>query len=410
VTPDYLASTPRVVKEATALAQAGYAVRVVHARGGLARWRTFDSELTLPPGVQRSVIGWSQSEPGERSLYQRSRWRHRLWRAAPTFLRDVPGVAERVLGRLYPELWRMAADQVADLYIGHYPAGLAAAATAALQHQTLLGFDSEDLHAQEGLPVQSSTRTWVAALEARLLPRCVHLSAASELIAEALRASYGCPLPVTVRNTFPEPSACTAAPTRERQDQGLALYWFSQTIGAGRGLEWTIAALARVRGDVHLYLRGEISNSERARLVAIATQHGCTGRVHFLQPVRPEQLHVCSQAFDIGLALELSESPSRDLTVTNKLYQYLQAGLASIASDTAGQSAVLRQIGMDSCVVRQQDVAELARAVQELLDDPAKLALVRAQARAAASGALAHTHDQHALVQSVRHALAQNRP
>ncbi len=43
---------------------------------------------------------------------------------------------------------------------------------------------------------------------------------------------------------------------------------------------------------------------------------------------------------DIGLALELRQPDSRNLTVTYKFLHYLLAGLAVVASDTAGQSEV----------------------------------------------------------------------
>lgn len=43
VTPGYISSTPRVVKEAEALSQAGYRVRVVFSQGDLERARQHDS-------------------------------------------------------------------------------------------------------------------------------------------------------------------------------------------------------------------------------------------------------------------------------------------------------------------------------------------------------------------------------
>lgn len=406
ITPDYLASTPRVVKEATALAAAGHSVRVVHSRGAMEHWRRFDAALQLPAGIDRRILNWSPDHHGERSLYHLSRWRHRLWRSAPLWLRRLPGVAERVLGRLYPELARAAASQPADLYIGHYPSGLAAAACAARHHQALLGFDSEDLHAQESPPATARTTAWVQALERRLLPRCAHVSAASAPMAQALQQHYGIALPVTVRNTFPEPLPTLTA--RERGDETLALYWFSQTIGPGRGLEWALAALARVHGDVRLYLRGQVSSAEQMRLQALATALGCTERLVLLPPVAPDHLHSSNRQFDVGLALELADTRSRDLTVTNKLYQYLQAGLAPVASATQGQMDLLQQIELDACCVATQDVAALASLLQRLHDQPQWLAQLRAKASQAAIGPLAHQHDQQVLTDAVQRALTRH--
>lgn len=41
--------------------------------------------------------------------------------------------------------------------------------------------------------------------------------------------------------------------------------------------------------------------------------------------------------FDIGLALELTSPPSRNYTITNKFFQYIESGLPVIASETEGQ-------------------------------------------------------------------------
>jgi len=51
---------------------------------------------------------------------------------------------------------------------------------------------------------------------------------------------------------------------------------------------------------------------------------------------------------DIGFAGEMPHCRSRDLTVTNKILQYLLAGLAVVASGTAGQrrgNEILREQG-----------------------------------------------------------------
>jgi glycosyltransferase involved in cell wall biosynthesis len=85
--------------------------------------------------------------------------------------------------------------------------------------------------------------------------------------------------------------------------------------------------------------------------------------------------------YDIGLALEHSEPASRDLTITNKILQYLNAGLAVIATPTAGQREVFAHspaIGL--LLDLTAPVAATAARLDALIRDP-ELPARRAAAR-----------------------------
>ena len=60
---------------------------------------------------------------------------------------------------------------------------------------------------------------------------------------------------------------------------------------------------------------------------------------------------------------------NRDLTVTNKIIQYLNAGLAVVASDTAGQSEILTQSPDAGIIVETHETSRFAAALDELLAD-----------------------------------------
>lgn len=403
ITPGYLASTPRVWKEALTLHAAGHQVHVVSTRGGLPAWRQFDQDLKLPEGISRSVIGWSEQVPEEATLYHRSRIRHRLARAARGVLCDARPIAARVLSRLHPELVRAAVAWPAQLYIGHYPAGLAAARLAASTHHARLGYDLEDLHLGEAPPYAHHELRALHTLERAALPRLVHVTAASLPMAHAFADYHRCAPPVLVRNTFP-----ASDPSQQRtfsQAQTLRLYWFSQTIGPHRGLETAIAALALLPPQVELHLRGQISASDRRALLAPAERAGTAARIHVLAPTSPATLIDASRDHAIGLALEVPYNRNRDLTVTNKFYQYLQAGLAIIATRTTGQAAAMQTLGWEEHCVPVDDAAALAQAIQRFVDSPALLQQRQAEASAAAAGDCAHTHDQARLLASVEAAL-----
>ncbi len=84
---------------------------------------------------------------------------------------------------------------------------------------------------------------------------------------------------------------------------------------------------------------------------------------------------------DIGLALEQSFIANRDLTITNKILQYLNAGLAVVASDTRGQREVLAHAPDAGVMVKLAETADLAQTLDRLLADRHALAWHQAAAR-----------------------------
>jgi len=148
VTTDYITSNPRSVKEADCLYKAGYNVRVVFSQGNLEYVRDFDDRLLKEKPWRYDIVQWSPYRKKERLLYWKSKFRHNFVKRLP-FLGAFK-IAECAEGRVFPELADMAAAEKADLYVGHYPAGLAASAHAALLRRARFAYDVEDLHTEEG--------------------------------------------------------------------------------------------------------------------------------------------------------------------------------------------------------------------------------------------------------------------
>ncbi|MEI7983271.1 MAG: glycosyltransferase, partial [Bacteroidota bacterium] len=85
---------------------------------------------------------------------------------------------------------------------------------------------------------------------------------------------------------------------------------------------------------------------------------------------------------DIGLATEMYDPINRKLTITNKIMQYLLAGIAVIASDTDGQKEVAERAGSAVFLYSQNDPQQLAHHITTLASDHEKLDLARKTALA----------------------------
>src|SRR5262249_9499495 len=149
-------------------------------------------------------------------------------------------------------------------------------------------------------------------------------------------------------------------------------HWFSQTIGPGRGLEDLLAALPQVAYPAEIHLRGN-PVAGFARWLADRTPEAWRGGI-FLHDVVPNQKLLSRIAeHDIGFASEMNFCRTRDLTVTNKLLQYLLAGLAVVASDTAGQREVAEQAGDAVLLYPSGEPRALAAQLNALLGSSERL-------------------------------------
>lgn len=180
-------------------------------------------------------------------------------------------------------------------------------------------------------------------------------------------------IPVATPNCFPaaEREKAQDGPRDPRPEGIVSFHWFSQTLGPGRGLETLALALPRLRGDWHLCLRGAL-RSHREWFEGTFDE-ASRARIHLADPVPNAELLARTMSHDVGLALEEPTCPSRNLTATNKLFEYFRAGLAVIATRTRGQEEVMDRCPGAGILVPPGDAPALARAMQVFLDDPARL-------------------------------------
>lgn len=355
VTPGHLASNPRVVKEASALHDAGHHVTVV-AGDVTPLVRPFDEDLL-------SRVRWRVIRVGRPPVP--SRIVHRLAARMARLLPDsaLPvGVAVRAHSERAHALGKAAARVAADLYIGHYVAGLSAAAYAARSNGRLLGYDAEDFHVGE--PADASGRPLNSLLseliERSCLPDCTHLTASSPLIAQAYEETYG-RQPEVVLNVFPlAEMPAEAIGETEGRTGVLRAYWFSQTIGLDRGLQSFIHAIAKARSRVTLDIRG-VSQSGRAEtLITLAEQLGVGDRISILPMAPPDKMIELAAPYDVGLSLEPGFGENNRRALGNKIFTYLLAGVPVLLSDTPAQRLLASDLGEAGALFSLQDSAGIA--------------------------------------------------
>jgi len=340
VTTGQPACNPRLVKEADALVDAGFDVHVVAAYS--ADWATdADRDLVRARRWSQTFVDWRfGSAPW---VFWASRIRHRAARLTAPWV-NTGGAADAAVSRIAPELCRAAARVRADLYIAHNLGALPAAWHASRRHGGRLGFDAEDFHSGQ-LMRDDRMRPVIERVERRYLPDCDYITASSPGIAEAYRPLSRSGLPHCVLNVF----AKAQRPSSQKSavpSLPVTLYWFSQVIGPGRGLEDVVRALGRTpAGSAELHLRGSWWPGYEAELRQLAAESGLAPERIVAHPLAsPDEMVRRSATYDIGLALEPGTTENSNLAIGNKIFTYLLGGQAVVATNTAGQRWLLDQV------------------------------------------------------------------
>jgi glycosyltransferase involved in cell wall biosynthesis len=384
----------RVEREAAALAAAGYDVRVVAALGAGTPPRErrdgfeierVDSDPAPTRAVRRAVAAGGRGgdigtvaaplrggRPGVRGAVERLALRAHLAAELARYVRRAAAAA----GRAPAQVW-MAHDLDA----------LPAAWLARRRHGGRLLYDSHELFS-ERIAVSPAARPFWRALERRLAPRADAVVTVGHGVAAELGRRWRMPPPTVVRNlpAFAPAAAGDGSPLRGalglQDDARIVLYLGG--LQPGRGLETLVDVAPRLPDRDVVVLMGPGHPDYIASLRGRASRAGAAERVVLAPAVPTEEVVRWAAGADLGLALIQNVSLSYFLSLPNKLFEYVAAGLPVVASDFPELRSVVEGRGLGA-VCAPDDPDAIARAIAWALDDPDRHERLRAAARAAAA-------------------------
>ncbi len=383
VTSGHLSTCPRMLKSADGLRAEGYDVRVIATRHE--PWATVtDRDVADRRSWTAEVITYRRGEGG--ATYWWSGARYRTSRAVASMIgpaRAPLAIVSRAYGRVHSELVRAIAADPGDFIYGGTTGALAAIAEAARRTGVPYGVDLEDFHSGESSGADATLSDALAArVEHAVLRAAAFVTTSSEMIAAEYKVREGVDAAV-IHNTFPLPAQ---PPDLTRVDPAcLRVYWFSQTIGPGRGLEDAIAALGHAGVAAQLALRGRPQPGYFEALTMLAAAQAPRLRLVHLDPAPPDTMVECARGYDVGLALEQMTPLNRRICLTNKAFTYILAGTAVAMTDTPGQHALGADLGRAAALVPPGDIGALADAFARWARDPAELACAKRTAWNAAT-------------------------
>lgn len=325
---------PRLWKEAFLYEKLGYKVTI------LTMWQSADllqRDKELLKGHTIDYKTYLNLIPGETNSVSRFFYRARR-RLASELQKRIKLSTPWAISHAPELLVKKAMEERATHYSAHLEAGFWAGREL-MKNGKQVSFDFEDWYSRDYLTADRAVDL-LAATEAFALQHGVFCTAASRSMASALQAAYQTTKPVTVvYNSFPDEELMDVDVTSPKsKSDTIRMVWTSRTVGPQRGLETLVAALPFVQTPVELHIIGKCAAGyeEVLRTNWKYSNH----RLVFHGFVPHDELLPAIATYDLGLAIEQYEPDSRNTTVTNKILQYLHAGLAVLATDTKGQQEI----------------------------------------------------------------------
>lgn len=358
VTPGHIASNPRIVKEADALHEAGYDVTVIYTETS-EEVKVLD--LTI---LNKSDWKYKKVKLG-------SKWKRGCRKAVNKISRFVTDIKipnayfARISQNTFSNLLnKIVMDHEADLYIGHNLPSLPIVYNAAKKYSAKYGFDAEDYHKGEGIDIKEYLlRDYI---ESEYLPGASYLTTSSPLINEKYYLDYHVQME-TILNVFPIEDNTELDSRSDKKT--FSLYWFSQTIGPGRGLEEILLIVSKMKSKPYVYLRGsaDVDKNFINHLKILSSQYGIEDKIIILKSSSPDSMIKLASQHDIGLSIELNKPLNRSICLTNKVFTYLLAGIPVILSNTKAQNEIYQNINDAAILIELNNPVDSARMIDEVL-------------------------------------------
>lgn len=412
-----LSSDARVIKEATALSEAGAEVRVIAlavARGryapGLDRSRPAFETLRVPiVEIKHLLPLWGDA--ARRVIRRSSTPAVPPTSAPPTATSPAPsaalatpaasapaapvpiggpkGLLIDLWGRLDLTLrmasyWRRAVRELLkwrpDAIHAHDANTLSPASRAARQLRVPLVYDSHELWTERNVRADRPfAKRWERVVERRGIRHADLVVTVSPSIAAWLEERYALQrTPLLVRNIpASSPTAGNRGLGRLRElaslpdDARVLVYCGGVT--TNRGIERVVDALAHLPDDHHLVAIGPASEIVAGQLQRRAAKVGAAGRLHLVGSVESHQVTTALSDGDVSFVLTNPSCLSYRYSLPNKLFESLHAGLPIVANDLPDTGAIVSESGAGVVVGETADARELAEAVRSVLLDRDRL-------------------------------------
>ena len=212
-----------------------------------------------------------------------------------------------------------------------------------------------------------SFRNFVARVENFIMPRASLTMTTTDTRAKFFARAYGIKRPLVLQNRprFHEANAGN----RIREELGVAddvpIVLYQGGLQQGRGLDRIVDAAKLVENANFVFIGGgRMEQGLKAQVESLSLGD----RVHFIPTVALAKLPSYTVSADIGVQAIENTCLNHFSTDSNKLFEYLIAGLPIVATNMPEIRKIVQEYNLGH-LVPESDTVQLADAIQRLVDD-----------------------------------------
>lgn len=238
-------------------------------------------------------------------------------------------------------------------------------------------YDSHEIYCENyGIARTRWRKKLAMAMERFFIHRVAQVVSVSNAASVKLAEMYRIPAPVVVTNcAYSVPMDVEA-----RKHAGFEVLYHGR-LTAGRGYEEFVAAARHVPAGVTLVLRGYGPLEKPLR--QYVNEQGLQGKVVFAPPVEIDELIPAASESHVGVVLTKPVCVNFEFTVSNKLFEYLHAGIPVILSDLPEHRFLVEKHRF-GLLVNSVTAEAIGEAITRLYEDRARYQELRANAMSAA--------------------------
>lgn len=346
----------RVMREATSLAEAGFAVSIIDV----------EANSALP--VEENIQGIHVRHIIMPSWYVSTRFK-------PWFLIK--------LSRLFLHSVLQLMQVQANIYHAHDDhALLPCFIVACLRHKPLV-FDAHELPLSDPAVTRWRRLTKLSRyLFTRMISRCAGVITVSSPIAEEIYRNYHAKKVTLVRNTSPYRVISKSNKLRQylAVSSDIRIVLYQGGLQTSRELDRLILAAKFLEPDILIVIMGNGSIETTSQLKTLIVTERVVDRVKLIPSVPYEDLLDWTASADIGVIIYSPDySLNLRMCLPNKLFEYLMAGLPVLSSQLDAVVEVIKAYDVGQ-VISSLTPEDIAAAINAMLAD--RVALVRQRQKA----------------------------
>lgn len=198
--------------------------------------------------------------------------------------------------------------------------------------------------------VSHGVRKWLSRrTEAFYIGHCDAVITVNDSIADWYASAYSITRPFVIKNMPSRNGRSDSPPDKEyfrkRYDipKEANIFLYQGWIGEGRRISQYIRIFGQLNGEQHLILMGGFSDPDLESVVRQSVED--KSNIHYHEAVPPGDLLRFTACADVGLCGVEDICESYRLSLPNKIFEYLSAGIPCLAPDFPEIARVIRQTG-----------------------------------------------------------------